>query len=118
MAMKSPRIPGAQAADDGADDLLDLPDGGALPPADPVLAELASMRAELARLKRGQQGMGEAQKPQPRALDAGSQDEAKAMAEREVAAGLRPRALLTPDGWYVHPEASRGPGSLGNRQAV
>jgi len=36
-----------------------------------------------------------------------SQAEAKAMCDDMVARNLRPRPVLTPDGWYVHPEAVR-----------
>lgn len=36
-----------------------------------------------------------------------SQAEAKAMCDDMVAKNLRPRSILTPDGWYVHPEAVR-----------
>ena len=36
-----------------------------------------------------------------------SQAEAAAMCNDMVAKNQRPRAILTPDGWYVHPEAVR-----------
>lgn len=118
-----PRIPGAvpaqttTAGEPTTDDLDGFEPGGELPPADPVMVELAALKAELAKVKRTQQGMGETQRPKERPLDAQSQDEAREMAEADVKAGIRPRALLTPDGWYVHPELTRGPGSLGNRAA-
>lgn len=113
---KAPRVPGAVPADLPADDLADLADGGELPKADPVMLEMAAMRAELAQLKRAQPAQAAA-KPEATKLDAKSQDEARAMAEQEVAKGRRPRALLTPDGWYAHPEMARQPGSLGNLKA-
>lgn len=113
---KAPRIPGATPAlPPAGDDLADLEDGGALPAVDPVQAQLAEMAAELRRLKRDS---GQASKPTGPVFDAPSQEAAKAMADEMVAAGTRPRALLTPDGWYTHPEAARVPGSLGNVQTV
>jgi len=36
-----------------------------------------------------------------------SQAEAKVMCDNQVQKNLRPRPILTPDGWYVHPEAVR-----------
>ena len=36
-----------------------------------------------------------------------SQAEAKAMCDDQVGRNTRPRPVLTPDGWYVHPEAVR-----------
>lgn len=36
-----------------------------------------------------------------------SQAEAMAMCNDQVARNTRPRPVLTPDGWYVHPEAVR-----------
>lgn len=36
-----------------------------------------------------------------------SQADAKAMCDDMVARGFRPRPVLTPDGWYVHPETVR-----------
>lgn len=36
-----------------------------------------------------------------------SMAQAKADAEAAIAAGTRPRAVLTPAGWYCHPEMSR-----------
>lgn len=35
------------------------------------------------------------------------QADAKAMCDDQVARGFRPRPVLTPDGWYVHPESVR-----------
>lgn len=117
-----PRIPGAvsappASAEQTTDDLDGFEPGGELPPADPVMVELAALKAELAKVKRSQQGLGETLRAKERPFDAQSQDEAREMAERDVKSGIRPRALLTPDGWYVHPEMTRGPGSLGNRAA-
>ena len=36
-----------------------------------------------------------------------SQAEAAAMCEDQVLKNIRPRPVLTPDGWYVHPESVR-----------
>jgi hypothetical protein len=36
-----------------------------------------------------------------------SQTEARAMCDDMVSKNMRPRAILTPDGWLVHPEAVR-----------
>lgn len=36
-----------------------------------------------------------------------TQAEAMAMCNDQVAKGTRPRPILTPDGWYVHPESVR-----------
>ena len=36
-----------------------------------------------------------------------SQDEAFAMCEDSVKKGIRPRAILTTEGWYAHPEMAR-----------
>lgn len=36
-----------------------------------------------------------------------SQSEAAVMCNDQVVRGLRPRPVLTPDGWYVHPESAR-----------
>ena len=36
-----------------------------------------------------------------------SQEEARVMSEAMIAKGIRPRGILTPDGWYIHPEAAR-----------
>lgn len=36
-----------------------------------------------------------------------TQSEAMAMCNDQVAKGTRPRPILTPDGWYVHPESVR-----------
>ena len=113
---KAPRIPGATPAPLPVIDEFDgLEEGGELPKVDPVQAQLAEMAAELRRLKRDS---GQASKPTGPVFDAASQAEAKAMADEMVAAGTRPRALLTPDGWYTHPEAARVPGSLGSIQTV
>ena len=110
---KTPRIPGAAAP--AADDLDGLEPGGALPAVDPVLVEMAALRAEVARLSRRETGAP--LKAPERAMDAQTQEEAAALAQADVAKGQRPRPLLTPDGWYVHPESARGPGSLGNKGA-
>lgn len=107
-----PRIPGAAPVTQADDDLSEFPEGGELPAVDPVQLELAAMRSEIERLKR--RGQSEPMRRPEREIDAASQDEAHAMAIAEISAGRRPRALLTPDGWYVHPEAARMPGSLGN----
>lgn len=33
--------------------------------------------------------------------------EAKKLAEQDIEKGKRPRSRMTPEGWYVHPEAAR-----------
>jgi hypothetical protein len=44
-------------------------------------------------------------------------DAARAMCEDMISRGQRPRAILTTEGWYTHPEMTRSPASL-NGQAV
>lgn len=46
-----------------------------------------------------------------------TQEAARAAAEDAVSRGIRPRAVLTTDGWYTHPETTRTPASL-NGQAI
>jgi len=116
MTKTAARIPGAAPVVAPADDDLDIPEGGALPAVDPVQAQLAELQAKLRRLERA--SADQPSKPAERQPDAASQAEAAAMAAEQVAAGVRPRALLTPDGWYVHPESARVPGSLGNVKAA
>lgn len=116
---RPPRFPGAvttpATAGEAGDDLDAFEPGAPLPEADPVMVELAALKAELSKVKRTQQGMSDSTKARERQIDAQTQDEAREMAEADIARGVRPRALLTPDGWYVHPELTRGPGSLGNK---
>jgi len=94
-----------------ADDLADFADGGDLPQADPVQAQLAELKAEVSRLKR--RGQADPQKPNIREPEM-SEDEAIAKLAADVAAGIRPRAILTPSGWMTHREMARVPGSIGN----
>ena len=46
-----------------------------------------------------------AQAAQPQRLP--TQDEARVMCDDMVAKNIRPRAILTTDGWYAHPEMAR-----------
>ena len=36
-----------------------------------------------------------------------TQEDARVMCENAVAQGMRPRAILTSEGWYTHPEMAR-----------
>lgn len=42
-----------------------------------------------------------------------SQEAAIAMSENSLRQGLRPRAILTTDGWYTHPESAKTAASVG-----
>ena len=106
----------------GAGDDLDEFDTDELPPAPVTMpASVAELTPEQQRLIAAMiaSAVGaakSAQDPQTAAKLAAkanttqrlpSQAEAKAMCDDMVAKNLRPRAVLTPDGWYVHPEAVR-----------
>lgn len=111
----------AAAAAVGADDLAEF-DTDDLPPA-PVampasVAEftpeqqrlIASMIASAVGAARSAQDPQTAAKLAAKANTAQrlpSQAEAKAMCDDQVGRNTRPRPVLTPDGWYVHPEAVR-----------
>lgn len=111
------RVPGQPAPTEAPtaapvdDDFAGLEEGGTLPAVDPVQAQLAALTAEVARLKR--KGQPEQVKPLNREPEM-SEDEAYKHMSEQAAAGIRPRAILTPSGWVTHPEMARGPGSLGN----
>lgn len=83
-----------------------------VPSAQELLAEVIKMRGEIATLKAQTSTPAEGAKKAgvPVVAIAQAISEAHAM----VAAGQRPRAALTPEGWYCHPEGARVAGSLGN----
>lgn len=71
-------------------------------------AEIAQMMAQAIAAARSGQDPNTAAKlavGQPDRLP--SQEEAHIMCEAQIARGIRPRAILTPDGWYTHPESAR-----------
>jgi hypothetical protein len=106
----------ALAAGDGAaqDDLAafdedDLPQGP-VPATAQMTPELSALvqrmiaegvAAELAAAKH------DAAQPKAPAERLPTWQEAAAAAERSVRDGVRPRSVLTSDGWYVHPELAR-----------
>lgn len=119
-----PRAAAAPAAAPAAGDAdLDEFDTDELPPQPPVAmpaaaAEftpeqqrlIAAMIASAVGAARSAQDPQTAAKLAARANTAErlpSQAEAAAMCEDMVSKNLRPRSILTPDGWYVHPEAVR-----------
>ena len=73
------------------------------PNAQELMLELASVRAEIAKLKAAQPQHGPDNKP-GRLM---TQVEAAGIAGEMVAQGHKPRAILTVDGWYTHPEMAR-----------
>lgn len=108
------------AAAPAAGDDLDEFESDELPPA-PMPASSAEFTPEQQRLIASMiasavQASKAAQDPQTAAKLAAkantaerlpSQSEAMAMCNDMVSRNLRPRPILTPDGWYVHPEAVR-----------
>lgn len=115
------RRPGAQpesltpAPDAGDDDLAAFEEGGKLPAVDPVAAQVAELKAEVAKLKR--RGNAEPSKPTVREPEM-SIAQAQEHCAAQVAEGVRPRAILTPEGWYTHREMARVPGSVGNAATI
>ena len=101
--------------DEATDDLSEFEDGSPLPAVDPVQAQMAEMQAEINRLKRRSQP--EPSKPTVREPEM-TVAEAEAYCQAQVAQGIRPRAILTPEGWYTHREMARGPGSVGNASTM
>ena len=110
------QTPGLQPAadppgvDTNADDLAAY-DTEELPPATGSDVQIA-LAAEVAARRRLERRLAElerskADKPGKPAPEVVSLDEAKRLAADDIKAGKRPRARLTPDGWYVHPEAAR-----------
>lgn len=116
----------APAAAPAAGDDLDEFDGDELPPAPapaPVAAPASAaeftpeqQRLIAAMIASAVQASKAAQDPKTAAKLAAAantaeklptQDEAKAMCDDQVARGTRPRPVLTPQGWYVHPESVR-----------
>lgn len=112
-----PRAAAAPSADDLAEfDSDDLPPA---PPAAPAAAAeftpeqqrlIAAMIASAVSAAKSAQDPQTAAKLAAKANTAErlpSQAEAAAMCNDEVARNKRPRPILTPDGWYVHPETVR-----------
>lgn len=109
---RAPKTPGATPSENSmADDLAGFEEGGALPEADPVQAQMAELKAEINRLKRREPEQMKATAQEPEMTEAEAE---RALAE-QVAQGVRPRAILTPSGWMTHREMARQPGSLGNK---
>lgn len=119
-----PRTAAAPAAAPAAGDDLAEFDGDELPPAPAPVAMPASsaeftpeqQRLIAAMIASAVQASKGAQDPQTAAKLAAAantteklptQEEAKAMCDDQVARGTRPRPVLTPHGWYVHPESVR-----------
>lgn len=118
-----PRVAAPAAAPAAGDDLDEF-DGDELPPAPAPVAAPASaadftpeqQRLIAAMIANAVGAARSAQDPQTAAKLAAAantaeklptQDEAKAMCDDQVARGTRPRPVLTPQGWYVHPESVR-----------
>lgn len=105
------------AAAAGPDDLAEF-DSEQLPAA-PATAEsfspaqqaiIAQMVAQAVRASKGSQDPNTAAKLAAAAntqVKHPTQDEAIAICNDQVAKGVRPRAIMTVDGWYVHPESVR-----------
>lgn len=117
-----PRAAAAPAAAPAAGDDLDEFDSDELPPAPAAMpASSAEFTPEQQRLIAAMiaSAVGaarSAQDPKTAATLAAkantverlpSQAEAAVMCNDQVARNIRPRPILTPDGWYVHPEAVR-----------
>ncbi len=121
-AARAAAAPAAAAAAPVGDDDLDQFDSDDLPPAPAAMpASAAEFTPEQQRLIAAMiaSAVGaarSAQDPKTAATLAAkantaermpSQAEAAAMCNDQVARNIRPRPVLTPDGWYVHPEAVR-----------
>lgn len=112
-----PRAAAAPAADDLAEfDSDELPPAPAAMPA--AAAEftpeqqrlIAAMIADAVHASKSAQDPQTAAKLAAKANTAErlpSQAEAAAMCDDQVKRNIRPRPVLTPDGWYVHPETVR-----------
>lgn len=125
---RRPKIPGVQPTTDAptgdagqaaesetsGDDLAEFADGAELPQVDPVQAQLAQLQAEVNRLKR--RGNAEPVKPAANQPEM-SEDDAQRELAKQVAKGIRPRAILTPSGWMTHQEMARSPASLSVQKA-
>jgi hypothetical protein len=107
----------ASAAVEGApfrdDDLAeydsdDLP-AAAVPSAEELQQALAKSLADNAKLARRLDALEGRMQPggKAKAEPLPTQEEAKAMAQKEIANGKRPRAILTAEGYYCHPEMAR-----------
>lgn len=119
---KAPPAAAAQVAPDAGDDDLAAFDEDDLPPSPGAAmparhakgftpeqqALIASMIADAVRASKAGQDPGTAAKHAVGIPDKlPSQEEARVMSEAMIAKGIRPRGILTPDGWYIHPEAAR-----------
>ena len=116
-----PRAQVAAPAEGGPDADLDEYDSDDLPPAPAVAArpvvfspeqqaEVQRMIADAVAASRSAQDPATAAKLAAKRLEGErlpTVDAAKAMCADAVAKGLRPRAILTVEGWYVHPEMAR-----------
>lgn len=92
----------AVAGDDLADyDGDKLPDANAPTPAQ-LQAQILALEAKLARKAQAEAKAGAKVAPEVLSVEA-AQAKLKAM----VKSGLRPRAILTPEGWLTHPEMAR-----------
>jgi hypothetical protein len=105
----------APAGDDlAAYDDEKLPEA-AVPNAQVLLAELLSMRQQLADLKARTATVEELNQSRrdEKTPPVVSVEEAQKQHIKDIADGKRPRAILTPEGWLVHSEMARTAGSLG-----
>lgn len=116
-----PKPKAKAAAAPPADDLDEFEDE-ALPPASPVafspeqMAEIQKMIGAAVQASKASQDPQTAAKLAAAKLDSTklpTVEAAKAMAEASVAQGIRPRAVLTGEGWYVHPDMTRTAASVG-----
>ncbi len=113
-----PRAAAAPAAAAQTDDDLDDYDSEDLPPAPEGDADFTpaqtrrvqAMIAEAVRASRSSQDPGTAAKLASATLDQQklpTVEAARAMCDDAVSKGMRPRAVLTTEGWYAHPEMAR-----------
>jgi hypothetical protein len=110
--------PGPVATVEG-DDLAEfegdkLPDA-VIPNSQELLAEVMLMRPQIKDLKARTATVEEANAEARKAKgpEVFSVEEAHKIHAEAIAKGIRPRAVLTPNGWLVHSEMARTAGSLG-----
>jgi hypothetical protein len=108
------QTPGVQPAGDepapGADlEQFETEELPALPAGADAQIALAAEAAARKRLERriAELERTKADRPGKPTHEIFSTEDAMRLAREEVAAGKRPRARLTPTGWYCHPEAAR-----------
>lgn len=81
-----------------------------IPSAQELLAELLTLRQQVADLQARNRTPEQVKKATGQEVM--SLEEARAEQARMLAKGLRPRSILTPEGWVVHSESARTAGSM------